>query len=142
MTPERIIVHHSDTIDDGDTLSWGPIRRYHIEVNGWRDIGYHCGIEKVGGSYETLIGRPWDVVGAHCLGHNINSLGLCFVGDWDAETPENERLIIGAKLIKFWLRLFNIPATEIWPHSKFYDTLCPGRKFPLDKLIEYAKSEG
>ena len=47
MNPQYIIFHHSLT-KDGTVVDWEAMRRYHEQVNGWSDIGYHYGIERVG----------------------------------------------------------------------------------------------
>lgn len=133
MTPKRIIVHHSLT-EDGDTVSWSAIRRYHMVEKGWIDIGYHAGCERVGKVYECLVGRPWDEIGAHTTGQNINTLGFCFVGNFDNGQPPWEQLTVGAKVISAWMRLFKIPVEAIYPHSHYAAKSCPGKRFPMDKL--------
>lgn len=74
---KRIIVHCSDTLG-GDVES---IRRFHTamppEGRGWSDIGYHAVIVQDG---EIQPGRPEETKGAHCAGHNEDSLGVCLVG--------------------------------------------------------------
>ncbi len=134
MIPRKIIIHHSLT-KDGKTVSWGAIRHYHTEILGWMDIGYHAGCELVGTQYEVLIGRMWDQMGAHTRGENESSLGFCFVGNFDIDSPPYEQLIVGAKVIKYWMRLFNIPLEEVYPHRHFasYKT-CPGAKFEMERL--------
>lgn len=136
MTPRQIIIHHSLTADSG-TVSWGAIRRYHVETNGWSDIGYHAGVELVGDHQEILIGRLWDVEGAHVAGHNDDSLGLCLVGNFDEAEPPSNQLDAAAALVRFWMDLYDIPATEVYPHHHFNaDKSCPGTKFPWDKFME------
>jgi len=142
MIPQKIIVHHSLTKDSG-TVSWGAIRRYHIEQRGWLDVGYHAGVELVENNnisyYETLLGRAWDIPGAHTAGQNNNSLGICFVGNFDIDTPPLAQLQAGAKLIKYWMSIFRIPFKEIYPHRKFADKTCPGKQFDMNALIDIIK---
>jgi len=81
------------------------------------------------------MGRMWDVAGAHTRGHNHNSLGFCFVGNYDVEEPPEGMLLVGAKVIGFWMRLYNIGIDDIYGHREFapYKT-CPGRMFDIEKL--------
>ncbi len=89
---ENIILHCSDSGHG----SAAEIRRWHLS-NGWRDIGYHLVvpngytrpdfyIPQLDGSLE--IGRYLDgdgfitgnEVGAHTLGYNDSSIGICMIG--------------------------------------------------------------
>lgn len=135
MTPRKIVVHHADVID-GTNLQWGAIREYHINHNGWRDIGYHAGVELVDSRYETLIGRPWTMDGAHTVGQNNVALGICFVGDFDDAPVPSGQLVVGAKLIRTWMEMFGIPEEEVWPHRHFNATECPGDAFDMDALMD------
>lgn len=56
------------------------IRRWHVEGNGWRDIGYHF---IIGYDGEVEEGRPLDETGAHTYGHNYGSVGICLIGPGD-----------------------------------------------------------
>lgn len=73
---DTIIVHCSAT---SPGLNYGAeqIRRWHVEDNGWSDIGYHYVIKRDGTLEE---GRPLMRAGAHTKGHNENSIGICLVG--------------------------------------------------------------
>ena len=137
MKATKIIVHHSLT-SDSSTVSWGAIRKYHVETLGWRDVGYHVGVEltKSGDNlyYETFLGRDWDDTGAHTKGQNESSLGICFVGNWDIQEPPGDMLIVGARVIRMWLRLFGIKPSEVYGHRDFANKSCPGLLFSMNKL--------
>jgi hypothetical protein len=92
--PAWIVIHHSLS-PDGVTRDWDAIRRYHVETNGWNDIGYHAGIERVSGVLTTQKGRDDLVIGAHCkeIGMNSISIGICVVGNFDISPPDKETLL-------------------------------------------------
>ena len=132
MKPERIILHHSLT-EDSITVSWGVIRTYHVDHNGWDDIGYHYGVEDLRGRTEILMGRMPDVQGAHCYGHNHDSIGICFVGNFDNSLVPAESWASGLKLVRFLVRQYDI--REILGHRELNpDKTCPGRNFDLNKF--------
>lgn len=139
--PKRIFIHHSLT-KDSSTVSWGAIRKYHTETLNWSDIGYHCGVEMVKSGnelyYEALMGRMWDVAGAHCKGQNHDSLSICFIGNFDYYKPSEAQLIAGAKVISLWLLLFDLTIGDIHFHRE-YDSnkSCPGMLFDKRELKSY-----
>jgi hypothetical protein len=53
------------------------IQAFHMNSNGWSDIGYNFLVDTRGRIYE---GRGWLVVGAHADGHNTSGIGVCFIG--------------------------------------------------------------
>jgi peptidoglycan recognition protein len=55
---------------------------YHMDTNGWSDIGYNF---LVGGDGNIYEGRGWIRVGAHTPGYNINSMGICLIGNFTCE---------------------------------------------------------
>lgn len=52
------------------------IDRWHRE-RGWNGIGYHYVIRRDG---RLENGRSLEDAGAHCKGHNKDSIGICLVG--------------------------------------------------------------
>lgn len=161
---DKIIIHHSDT-NDNESLNWQAIRKYHCSyrIDGvvvtqkefarrlktnqgskfekpFSDIGYHFGIEKVGDDWEILVGRGLDKEGAHTLGQNIYSIGICFVGNWNIKTPP-EIMIMKAvyKLIIPLCMIFNLSEKNIFGHYNFNSTDCPGKLFPLKDLQKMVK---
>jgi len=135
--PQFVMVHHSLT-KDGDTVSWGAIRKYHVQTMGWHDIGYHMGVELVDGHFEALLGRPEDEVAAACKEGHMNELALhvCFVGNFDDAPPSAALLEFGVRyVIRPWLTRYNITPERVVGHGEYahYKT-CPGRRFDIDLL--------
>lgn len=83
---KQIILHCSDT-ETGNAES---IRKYHIEVKKWADIGYHYVIDR-DGKIET--GRAIEKIGAHCEGCNSDSIGICLIGKTQFEDEQTESLL-------------------------------------------------
>ena len=85
-----VVIHHSETDDNGTPKDLDALRKYHIEHNGWSDIGYHYIIEKVGGVYRVFAGRSINQNGAHAIGFNGTHIDVCCVGNFDIDSPEEE----------------------------------------------------
>ena len=74
----KIIIHCSAT-KEGHDIDAAEIKKWHVEGNGWSDIGYHYVI-KLDGTVEE--GRPLERSGAHTLNHNFDSIGICYIGGY------------------------------------------------------------
>lgn len=88
---EGVIVHHSAVrwVDQGDTKdALQAIQRYHMDVRGWRDIGYNFMIDPYG---DLWVGRGFDT-GAHTTGKNRTHLGVCVLGDYEKDKPTTAAL--------------------------------------------------
>lgn len=138
--PRHIIIHHSLT-DDSRTLSFDAIRRFHTapppEGHGWRDIGYHFVIEQVGDRYHMLAGRPLHVGGAHTVGMNQKSVGVCLVGNFDDAAPSPALLKFAAYQVGGLCAALNITTSReyIHPHSEYAPKSCPGTQFPFGDFV-------
>jgi N-acetylmuramoyl-L-alanine amidase len=138
---QYIIIHHSLT-EDGKEVDWNAIRKYHIEHNGWIDIGYHYGIEQVGNEYQIQIGRPEWAIGAHTLeqGMNGKSIGICVVGNYDLAPPPEAAMELLVILVADLCAKYRLSEQRIVPHNLYapYKS-CPGTKFPMDELRQKVK---
>lgn len=119
----EIIVHCSATPEWRDVTA-KDIDRWHTE-RGFRGIGYHYVI-KLDGTIEN--GRPENEVGAHCLGHNKNSIGVCYVGGCDKDMrPKDTRT--QQQRVSLILLLANLkkkyPNATVRGHNEFVNKACP-----------------
>ena len=93
---DEIIIHCSAT-PEGRDHSVADVTAWH-RARGFRTIGYHY-LVHIDGRVER--GRPESEIGAHCLGHNARSIGVCYVGGLasdcktpkDTRTPEQRRML-------------------------------------------------
>lgn len=123
---KAVIVHHSAT-PVGGRARWESIRRFHVDDRGWQDIGYNFGIGLESGEWVELEGRGEDRIGAHCPGQNSTALGVCLLGSFLIEPPEPGQLETACRLILRMCDRYGInELTQIYPHSHFRPTACPG----------------
>lgn len=72
---KEIIIHCSAT-KEGRDYTIADIDRWHRD-RGFFCIGYHFVIYRDGSIH---VGRSVEEVGAHCRGHNLVSIGICYIG--------------------------------------------------------------
>ncbi len=81
-----LIIHCAATTPVMD-IGADVIRKWHVEDNGWLDIAYTHVLRRNGviepGRDLDKDGDVFEEVGAHTLGFNKNSIGLCMIGGLD-----------------------------------------------------------
>jgi N-acetyl-anhydromuramyl-L-alanine amidase AmpD len=131
--PEIIVIHHSAT-KDGQVNDFNAIKNYHINTKGWTDIGYHWLIEYENNNVVVKKGRDEKTIGAHTLGYNEKSIGICVVGNFDVTAPSKEIIEMLKLLIldiyKRYGRLL------IHYHCEFANKTCPGNMFYKKQLLQ------
>lgn len=134
------MLHHSLT-KDGATVSWPAIRRYHKETMGWKDVGYHLGVELAGSHYEALVGRSLFEDGAHCKQGEMNrkAIGICLVGNFDKATPPAAQMeVLRDRLLLPLMRGFDIPPSKIVFHREYASyKSCPGTMLTKTYLAQF-----
>ena len=123
-TIDEIIIHCSAT-PEGRNYTAADIDRWHRQ-RGFNGIGYHYVI-LLDGSIEQ--GRLLVQVGAHCVGHNVHSIGICYIGGLaaDGKTPKDTRTPQQRESMTMLLRNLHRhwPAATIHGHCEFAAKACP-----------------
>jgi len=129
INPDKIIIHCSAT-PEGVDYNAKDIDKWHRQ-RGFKKIGYHY-IIKLDGTIER--GREEREMGAHTLGQNLHSIGICYIGGLtkdkekpkDTRTPEQKKAIKGLvnSLIRKYKEKENITLT-VHGHNEFAKKACP-----------------
>ena len=132
----EIIVHCSATRPDwmaGRPIAErvAEIRRWHL-ANGWNDIGYHWIIDRDG---KVLPGRKETVIGAHTVGRNSGTIGICLIGGFgSAETDRFSDHFTGQQDITLRQMIEAISTRtsiqRISGHNEYAAKACPGFNVP------------
>lgn len=149
--PTHFIVHHSAGVNS--STDWAAVVRgiwdYHVNVNGWDDIGYNWLIDPNGVIYE---GRADSLQGAHFCGNNSQTTGICMLGNFQATKPsgESKRSLVELLAWKCGVEAldplgigFHVPSGlnlyVVSGHRDGCSTSCPGDQFyPLLPIIREA----
>lgn len=131
--PIAVITHHTGGTDANpladssfatvsDVDSWHKVRwpDFKSSLGYW--VGYHYVIEKDGKVTQT---RAHNEEGAHVIGMNTKSIGVCFAGNFDLTLPTKEQMNAWYKLYSDLLREF--PEIPTYPHRKYATKTCHGR---------------
>lgn len=122
----KIILHHTGT-DAAYADNINVIREWHLD-RGFADVGYHFYL----GRHTLDIGRPIGDVGAHCLNHNVYSIGIALHGRYTFTEFQFKRL---AKLLNMLFNLFDLNKRNVFLHKDLAKTECPN--FTLEQAFEY-----
>ncbi len=81
------VVHHTAGSNNYTPAQSAAIVRgielYHVQGNGWNDIGYNLLVDKYGQVFEGRYGGvDRNVIGAHAQGFNTGSVGVAVLGDY------------------------------------------------------------
>ena len=124
---EYLVIHHGASSKTETAESY---HRMH-QNRGWYGIGYHYIIEWDG---TIKRGRPENVIGAHSVPVNSNSIGICLVGDFTKHEPSKAQLNSLVWLVKDILTRY--PKLKIVRHKDTDATACPGHLFPWGEFLK------
>ncbi|MGC4975982.1 N-acetylmuramoyl-L-alanine amidase [Streptomyces sp. DT199] len=152
---KAMFVHHTAGTNDYTCSQSASIVRgvflYHVQSNGWNDIGYHFLVDKCGTVFEGRAGgvdKP--VLGAHTYGFNTATSSVSVLGDYSTAAANAAVRASVAKVAAWKLGLYGIDPTgttvltsgadngkyklgqkvtfhRISGHRDGYPTECPGQ---------------
>jgi hypothetical protein len=125
------------------------IQRYHMDSNGWNDIGYNYLIDRCGRVWEGRSGglaKP--VIGAHTSGFNTSTVGVSLLGSFSSTRPtpqarralqrfvawrmdiahrsSNGRMALTARTSDKFALGSRVVARSVSGHRDLYPSACPG----------------
>lgn len=120
----EIIIHCAAT-PEGKDFTVQDIDRWHRQ-RGFKSIGYHFVIYRDGTIHK---GRPLDQIGAHCTGHNANSIGICYIGGCaaDGKTAKDTRTGAQREALKRLVSELRVayPQATVYGHREYAQKDCP-----------------
>lgn len=131
--PTVVITHHTGGSDAypladssnatvADIDSWHKLRWPGFTSRAGYHVGYHYVIEKDGKVTQT---RQHDEEGAHVIGMNTKSIGVCFSGNFDLTLPTKAQIDSWNTLYRKLQTLY--PGIPTFPHRKYATKTCHGR---------------
>ncbi|MGW6056410.1 FG-GAP-like repeat-containing protein [Streptomyces sp. NPDC055189] len=92
---KAVFVHHTVGTNDYSCAQSAALVRgimaYHVETEGWNDLGYNFLVDKCGQVFEGRGGgTDLPVRGAHTYGFNGESAGIAVLGDFEGDPATNK----------------------------------------------------
>ena len=132
---KAIVLHHSAT-HGGSASAFE--RDHRARLGG---LAYHfiVGNGSGSGDGEVETGYRWrdQIPGPHTKNQavNLESIGVCVVGDLRAQPPTEKQLLAVLELLERLCRECGIPAGSVRCHREVDpETVCPGRGLPMDEI--------
>ncbi|MGV9992817.1 N-acetylmuramoyl-L-alanine amidase [Streptomyces sp. NPDC003374] len=110
---KAVFVHHSDGANDYSCAQSASVVRsiyaYHVQVSGWKDIGYNFLVDKCGTIFEGRKGGvDLPVLGAHTYGWNREAAGIAVLGDYTTTSASSAALTSVARLAAWKLGQYGV----------------------------------
>ncbi|KEF40105.1 N-acetylmuramoyl-L-alanine amidase [Schinkia azotoformans MEV2011] len=140
----HIQIHHtwrprqSDYNGESTILSmWN----YHVNTNGWQDIGQHFSVAPDGTLWD---GRSLETTPAGITGHNTGGVMFEMIGDFDIgqDKLEGKQLYSITRAVAVLLKKFNLNYSDIVFHREHAAKTCPGTGINKEWFIEMVKRSG
>lgn len=141
--PDKIVIHGSD-------VSWRKQRDQLVNINQYHKsldfplsyFGYYVGYHRLITNSRNIQCKLDSEVGAHTIGQNSNSLGICVGFDGDIEYPHPDDYILLKRQVLAWQDMYVIPNSQVYFHRHFnISKTCPGSLLGVEWLKELLRRE-
>jgi hypothetical protein len=107
------------------------IELYHVQGNGWNDIGYNFLVDKYGQVFEGRYGGiTRAVIGAHAMGFNAGSVGVALIGNYNGASPTAAEKAALVSLLAWRLDLAHVD-----PLSKVVHVSAGNPRYPAGTAV-------
>lgn len=148
IAPYRMAIHHT-AVPSSDGNLYATMRgmqNYHMNNNGWCDIGYHFVVAQSG---EILQGRSrTNRPGAHVGNQNAGNVGISLIGNYSSANPPQIQVNQAGAIVRWVHHAHDVPLnrTAIKGHREWpgQTTSCPGNQglARINEIISIAQSGG
>lgn len=142
-----IILHHSATEAPGDgsavadAIMLNHRKKWQVSFPNYV-CDYHYMIGQTGKIFK---GQPEELPSWHATNYKVNleSLGVCFLGNFEVSLMSKEQFNAGVKLLKELVLKYGIKSENVLRHKDVVSditglrnsTLCPGKNFPYEEML-------
>lgn len=132
--PKYIILHHtsgsdSNPLADTSGQTFEIVDDYHRQKWNFKSnlghyLGYQYFIDKSG---KVTQAREDTEEGAHTIGQNKSSIGICLAGNFDVTMPTTDQISALRTLLLEKMVEYSLDKSCIVPHRKFANKSCNGK---------------
>lgn len=147
--PKFLIIHHTggsdaNPLQDSSNFTFAQCNEQHrLAFNFRSSLGFYCGyhyyIDKEG--VVTRARLDFDE-GAHTIGKNLESIGICLAGNFDLTLPTPKQIDSLRKLLAEKMSAWKIPLENVVPHRRFAVKTCFGKNLSDTWAQDLVKNVG
>lgn len=135
--PTKIVIHHP-------AARWTVQRthEYHISIE-YNGIGYNYYVQQNGEAFYGRSTANQEYQGAHALGRNHDTIGVCAEGNFEIEYMQPIQYNKLLEVVVFLCKKHNLTEKDVVGHKELpgQNTACPGKNFDLNKFRADVKAK-
>jgi len=136
------VVHHSAGTNNYSSGQVPAVLRgvqaYHMDANGWNDIGYNFAVDRFGRLWEARAGGiTRAVIGGHARGFNTGSTGVVVLGNFETASPSSAVTTSVSRLLAWKFAVHDVdPRTMVaYTAGAGSPKYAPGTVLPMNRIV-------